>query len=69
MRVDHSDLWRGCVVLVDGVVDLVLGAGAHLDRGVVLLVTIKTEAQVTAYCLAHFKPDVEGEINTKHGIK
>ena len=42
MRVLHSDLGWDCGVLVDGVVDFVLGAGAHLDWGVVLLVTVKT---------------------------
>ena len=60
MRVLHSDLGRDCGVLVDGVVDFVLGAGADLDWGVVLLVTIKTAGQVTAYCPTHCKPDVVG---------
>ena len=45
------DLRRDCAILVDGVVDFVLGAGADLDWGVVLLVTIKTR-QVARYCLS-----------------
>ena len=45
------DLGRGCAILVDGVVDFVLGAGADLHWGVVLLVTIKA-GQVARYCLS-----------------
>ena len=44
------DLWRDGVVLVDCVVDFVLGAGAELDWCVVLFVTIKT-GQMAHYCL------------------
>ena len=45
------DLGRDGAILVDGVVDFVLGAGADLHWGVVLLVTIKTR-QVARYCLS-----------------